>query len=193
MQTIHRSEIPDDHFYYRTSSLVYQEYLERFNDIDTMRVADQQFGWKKDVFGKYFGLVKFERIDTEPDIDFVRARGFRHGMMIWVPYRRTDIPPGWRKLWLPTHFTRTGYSILEGPDYYKKWNERARRARKKFLAQTEVRIELVSPEVFIEAFGKTKVKHPYRSDYIKYYRTMASIDQTQIRSYLAYIGDHPVA
>ena len=193
MQTIHRSEVPEDHFYYRTSSPVYQEYLERFNSIDTMQLADQQFGWKKNIFGKYFGLAKYERTDIEPSVDFLRERGFRHGMLIWVPCRRTEIPVGWRKLWIPTHFTRTGYCVLENSEYFKKWNERARRARKKYLAQTEVRIELVTPERFIDAFKKVRVKHPFKSDYIKYYSSMTAISTSLVRSYVAYIGDTPIS
>lgn len=192
---IPRSEIPEDCLYYRTSSPVYQEYLERYNSIYTMQVTSGQYGWKKDLFGKHAGLVKYDRIDTEPDTEFLRGHGLQHGMIIWVPYRRTEIPEGWRSLWLSTHFTRTGFTVLDrGDEYYKKWNERARRARKKFLAQPDsIRIELVTPAVFIEAFRRVKIKHPYKSDYIRYYDSMSSIDPSSIRSYVCYLDDRPIS
>lgn len=79
-------------------------------------------------------------------------------------------------------------------EYYKKWNERARRARKKYLAHIDtVRIELVSPVQFVEAFRRVKVKHPYKKDYIRYYDSMTSIDPGSIRNYVAYMGDRPIA
>jgi len=114
--------------------------------------------------------------------------GFRRGVVIWIPFRRTEIPAGWRRLTVGTHFTRTGFVRIENQEYHKKWNERARRARKKFLSfpESEVRIELVDRNTFIEAFKKIKVKHLFKSDYIRYYRTMADIGGDSIRSYVCY-------
>jgi len=81
-----------------------------------------------------------------------------------------------------THFTRTGFVQIENQQYYEKWNERARRARKRFFSyitgkNTEnIHIEQVDQEAFVQAFKQVRVKHLYKSDYIRYYRAMTQID-----------------
>ena len=152
-----------------------------------------RYGWIKRLFGKYFQLVKFERIDIEPTKELLAPHGFVRGVAIWIPFRRTDIPPGWKKLAVGTHFTRTGFTRLV-TEYYKKWNERSRRARKKFLAfGDELRIELVDEDTFAAAFKQTKVKHMFKTDYIKYYRAMMASGRDSIRSYVCYRGDEVLA
>jgi len=149
----------------------------------------------KRIFGKYAQLVKFERVDTEPTKEMLASHGFVRGIAIWIPFRRTDIPKGWRKLAIGTHFTRTGFTHIENHEYYKKWNERARRARKKFLSNDpeEIQIRLVDEKAFVEAFRKVKVKHLFKSDYIKYYEAMISSGKDSIRSYVCYQGDTPIS
>lgn len=87
-------------------------------------------------------------------------------------------------MWLRSHFTNTGFTILDSPDYRKKWNERARRSQKKFLA-SGARIEKVSDFEFMEAFRATPVTHSYKKDYIKYFRTMAAIAPNDVSAYVA--------
>ena len=196
MQTIDRSEFPENHPYYRTASPIYNAYLRDHCHIRTIPLEGGiRFGWMKRIFGKYAQLVKFERIDTEPTRELLKSHGFVRGFVIWIPFRRTEIPPGWRKLAVGTHFTRTGFVRITDSGYYKKWNERARRARKKFLSfdSSEVRIELVDQQSFIEAFKAVKVKHLFKSDYIRYYRAMSNIDANFVRSYVCYRGDTPIA
>jgi hypothetical protein len=196
MQTIERSDFPEDHTYYRTTSTVYNKYLQNHCHIHTISLEQgTRFGWMKRIFGKYMQLVKFERVDIEPTKELLQSNGFHRGFVIWIPFRRTDIPVGWRKLAVGTHFTRTGFVQIENQEYYKKWNERARRARKKFLSldSSEIRIELVDKEAFIDAFKKIKVKHLFKSDYIAYYRAMIGIDESTIRSYVCYRGNTPLS
>ncbi len=153
----------------------------------------------KRLFGKYMQLVKFERIDTEPTKELLAPYGFTRGFVIWVPFRRTAIPVGWRKLVVGTHFTRTGYIEIDGSEYYKKWNERARRARKKFLSlisgenHEDIHIDMVDEETFVQAFQQVKVKHLYKSDYVRYYRAMKSLGGDSVRSYVCYQGQTPIA
>ena len=52
-------------------------------------------------------------------------------MVTWIPYSRTDIPPGWRRLWLTDHFQETSINHLD-ENYRAKWNDRAKRALKKY-------------------------------------------------------------
>jgi hypothetical protein len=189
MPLINRSEFPADHTYYRTTSPVYNKYLRDYCHIRTIALEKgTRFGWIKNLFGKYLQLVKFERIDIEPTKELLKEHGFTRGFVIWIPFRRTEVPVGWRKLAIGTHFTRTGFTHIENNEYYKKWNERARRARKKFLSfsESEVRIELVDEETFVKAFKAVKVKHMFKSDYIKYYRAMMEAGSDTVRSYVAY-------
>lgn len=86
-------------------------------------------------------------------------------------------------MWIRSHFTQTGFTTLDSPDYRKKWNERSRRAQKKFSASGAEIFE-VSDFEFMEAFRSTPVRHLYKKDYIKYYRTMAAIAHGDIRSYV---------
>lgn len=196
MPIINRSEFPEDHTYYRTTSSVYNKYLRDHCHIRTIALENgTRYGWIKRLLGKYLQLVKFERIDIEPTKELLKVHGFTRGFVIWIPARRIDIPTGWRKLAIGTHFTRTGFTHIENHEYYKKWNERARRARKKFLSfpESEVRIELVNKETFIEAFQAVKVKHMFKSDYIRYYRAMMEAGPDSVRSYVAYKDNTPIA
>lgn len=110
--------------------------------------------------------------------------GFGPGFVIWIPARRDEVPKGWRNMWLRSHFTQSGFTVIDSPDYQKKWNERSRRARKKFLA-SGASIDVVSDFEFMDAFRNTPVKHLYKKDYIKYYRTMAAIAPNDVKSYVA--------
>lgn len=70
-------------------------------------------------------------MDAEPDIEALKTSGVKHAIVSWIPYSRTDIPTGWRRLYLTDHFQETGMVVLES-DYRKKWNERSKRAMKKY-------------------------------------------------------------
>lgn len=112
-------------------------------------------------------------------------------MVTWVPYSRTEAPKGWKRLYLTDHFRETGYVILD-QDYRKKWNERSRRAIKKFEKSGAV-IRAVDADTFAKAFRETKVKHWYKSDYIRYYKKMVAIDPSKVRQWLVYVDDVPAA
>ncbi|MDP2104104.1 MAG: GNAT family N-acetyltransferase [Candidatus Gracilibacteria bacterium] len=194
MSIIERYDYPADHPYYRTSSSVYNEYLRGHCSIRTFPLEDgTRFGWIKNIIGRHVQLAKFERIDTEPTRELLAPHGWTHGMVIWIPFQRRDIPPGWRKLAVATHFTRIGFVRIDDEKYSTKWNERAQRARKKFLAHADIRIESVDPDAFIKAFSAAKVRHLFKSDYVKYYQKLTSINAKSVRSYLCYHLDQPIA
>lgn len=85
---------------------------------------------------------------------------------------------------MQTHFVRANVTILQ-KEYWKKWNERAKRSRKKFL-NSWCDIQQVDNKNFIEAFKKTPVRHLFKKDYISYYSQMYDIEPSSIRSYLVY-------
>ena len=193
MKYISRADLPDDHYYHRTASSTYRKYLEDCWLTAITFPQTPQFWWVKNLLGKFVKIIKYERIDIEPDMDFLKStHGFEHDICIWVPWRRKEIPSGWRKLWVSSHFQENGFTILDNEDYTKKWNERAKRARKKFLASWAI-IREVDAETFSLAFKNTRVKHLYKNDYIKYYKHMAWIDPTSVRSLLCYVNGSVVA
>ena len=191
---------PKDFYYHRTASATYREYLHSCGlttfDIDHA----PQFAWKKKIFGNWFWVVKYERIDIEPDIEHIkRVTWLRHAFIAWIPYSLTDIPKPWRRLWMTDHFEETGYAQLvengntwtseSNPlSHLSSWNDRSKRAYKKYLASGAT-IKYVTPEEYTSAFQKTKVKHWYKWAYISYYNRMVKIDASKIRQWLAYAPD----
>lgn len=111
--------------------------------------------------------------------------------MTWIPYSiaKTEITSPWRKLWFTDHFEETGFAELkEGEAYNATWNDRAKRALKKF-EKSGAEVRLVTPEAFVEAFKATKVKHWHKSVYISYYKKMVSLDASKVRQWVAYSAD----
>jgi hypothetical protein len=184
MKELDFSEFPKDHLYYRTSSPNYKKYLEDYK-ADTIPVNGwRQFWWRKWP-NSWFQIIKFEKIDEEPNIQMLKEKYWvKHAWIIWIPVTRTDIPAGWRKLWLTSHYVTTWIVTLD-EEYWKKWNERSRRARKKYQ-QNGVEIKMVSPHEFVEGFKETPTKHAFKKDYIKYYTHITTINPKNIRSYVAY-------
>jgi hypothetical protein len=196
MRELPYTEFPEEHSYYRTSSPSYKQYLEEW-DVTTIPVEwGKSFGWKKKIFGSWFQIVKFEKIDTEPDIKMLREKyGIKHAWLLWVPKKRADIPAWWNKLtyFLNGHYyKKQSIVLLDGPEYWKKWNERAKRARKKYK-QMGVEIKLVDPFEFVEGFKATPTRHAFKKDYIKYYTHITKVNPKLIRSYVAYYDGKIVA
>ncbi len=197
MLHLEKNQYPKDFYYHRTASATYRKYLHTCK-LATFDIQNPpQYAWKKHIFGNSFGIIKYERIDVEPDIEYLKqVTGLHHAFVVWIPYSRENIGRPWRRLWLTDHFEETGYTELidnwqltidnlEKIPYLSSWNDRAKRARKKFLA-SECTIRDVTPDEFAEAFRTTKVKHWYKSAYISYYKRMVSIDATKIRQWIAY-------
>jgi hypothetical protein len=57
----------------------------------------------------------------------------------------------------------------------------------------DLEIREVTPEIFSKAFSDTKVRHIFKSDYIKYYESMYRSGPESIRSFVAYQKDQPLA
>ena len=192
MQRVERNTFPKDHTYYRTSSPVYRKYMES-PKIETFDIGNPpQFWWKKKLFGNWFQMIKYERIDIEPDIEWLKKKfQLKHAWIIWIPEKRTDIPLWWKRFLMQTHFIYASITTLQ-EKYREKWNQRGKRARKKFL-ESGINIELVDGETFTKSFKNTPVRHMFKSDYLTYYQQMSAIDKKSVRSYIAYYKDIPIA
>lgn len=175
-------DIPADFHYFRSKSNTYRSYLTK-GGLRTIDLHDQ-FGWLKDF--KLFQIAKFERTTAEPTRELLQAHGFKHGLLLWIPGHSSNPGKLWKNLWIPgSHFVSTGIANLY-PNYFKSWNERAQRARKKFLSNGTCRIESVDEEEFVRCFKLVSVKHSFKKEYINYYRSMYSHGPESIRSYVAY-------
>lgn len=207
MTQIPKEQYPKDFYYHRTSSPTYRAYLETCGLTTFDITHPPQYAWKKKIFGNWFWVIKNERIAYEPDIEELKkATGLKHAFVVWIPYGISLIPKSWKRLWFTDHFEETGYAELLYPEtetwknidtkqssreklptpvYLISWNDRSRRARKKFLASGAT-VKAVTSEEFSHSFRTTKVKHWYKSAYISYYNRMVSLDASKIRQWLAY-------
>ena len=109
-------------------------------------------------------------------------------MVTWIPYSRQDIPVGWRRLWLTDHFQETSVNELT-PDYRTKWNDRARRAMKKY-EKSGAEVRAVDADTFIAAFQASHVKtwnyKIIKNDYIRNYKRIRSFAPDKVRQWLIY-------
>jgi hypothetical protein len=212
MQSLEKKDYPKDFSYHRTASPTYRAYLETCG-LSTFDIGHPpQFAWKKKIFGNWFWVIKYERITYTPDIEYLKkTTGFKHAFVVWIPYGEVKIEKPWRRLWATDHFEETGYAELvqnekrkvksaeqesqisswanqqtsKTANYLLSWNERSKRARKKFLALWAI-VKEVSPDIFVEGFRTTRVKHWYKWAYISYYKRMVSLDASKVRQWLAY-------
>lgn len=185
-------DYPLDFYYHRTSSPTYRRYLEGCWP-ETFDIDPPKYAWKKSLFWGAFHVARYERSDEEPDIEWLKASGVKHAMVAWIPYSLQEKPIGWRRLYLTDHFQCTGFTRIDDvEDYTKKWNDRAKRARKKFN-NSWAEVRLVDRDTFITAFRNTKVKHWFKSDYISYYKKITAVDPSAIRQWIVYLNDEPVA
>jgi hypothetical protein len=109
-------------------------------------------------------------------------------MVAWIPYSRQDIPAGWRRLWLTDHFQETSCNILDA-DYRSQWNDRARRALKKF-EKSGAEVRSVDADTFISAFRASHVKawnyKMIKHDYIRNYLRIREFAPEKVRQWLVY-------
>ena len=183
------TDYPRDFYYHRTSAEIYRPYIESCGNIDAFDIGnDPQYAWKKWLFGDRVHVVKYERTDIEPDIEKLKQDWVKHAMVTWIPYSRQDIPAGWRRLWLTDHFQETSVNELT-PDYRTKWNDRARRAMKKY-DKSWAEVKAVDADTFIAAFQASHVKSwnykIIKNDYIRNYKRIRSFDPDKVRQWLVY-------
>lgn len=192
MQLITRQEIPKDHLYYRTSSQIYKKYLESSN-LKTIQIWENQFWWLKSILW-FFNVAKFERIDEEPNIEKLKENWFKRWFIIWIPYTRKDIPKWWKNLWINSYFTTTWFTLLTDENYFKKWKDRAKRARKKFLANPKLIIKELNTTDFQKIYSQSKISQPFKKSFMKYHKDTSNLDVNwEIRNFICFLWDLPIA
>lgn len=191
MRLIKKEELPKDHLYYRSSSNLYKKYLEKCW-LQIAILSEKSFWWIKNLW--LFQVAKFERIDQEPTTEILKKNWFKHGLIIWIPYSLTQIPKWWKKLYLNSHFTTTWFSEINDEFYYKKWKERAQRARKKFLNNKDLKIELLDNYTFQKIYLETKTSQPFKKAFINYHKSISKLDKkNEIKNMVCYLWEKPIA
>lgn len=192
MEICERKNLPQDHSYYRTTSPIYKKYLEKCG-LKIHKLESERFWWIKNIFW-LFQIAKFERLDEEPNILELKKNGFKHGLIIWIPYSRTEKPSWWKNFWLNSHLTTTWFTKIESEKYYEKWKSRAKRARKKFLENKELSIKIVDKETFQNIYKNIKISQPFKSDFVKYHISISKFDiENNIKNMVCYYNWKAIA
>lgn len=192
MKIIDRKDVPVEHRYYRSSSEIYKKYLQKCW-LSIIQINNEEFGWMKKILW-LFHVAKFERIDSEPDIELIKKNWFKHWIVIWIPYSKREIPAWWKKLYLNSYFTTTWFTQVNDEFYYKKWNERWQRARKKFLANPDLEIKLVDTDTFQKIYKDVKTSQPFKKSFMKYHRELSKFDEkNDVKNMVCYNKWIPVA
>lgn len=180
-------EIPNDFEYFRSNSDFERKYLISLN----LKIVPQgkYFGWFKNYFNLCY-IAKFDRIDEEPNLENLKRIGFGHGLVIWIPWRRKNIPKGWHYLPVSTHIRCSGFSVLDREYYWEKWSERGRRSRKKFLSNPKLVIKEVKDDLFYREFINSNLKRYLRKGLGKFYKEVNLIDSQKIKNWLCFNGDY---
>ena len=198
MIPLEKNEYPTDFHYHRTSSPTYRAYLEN-SGLATLDTISPYFFWKKKIFGNFFGIIKVERVPTLPDIEDLKIKTWlKHAFIVYIPYGDVKIPSPWRRLWFSDHFEETGYAKLAkkvdtdntsknktSPAYLASWNERSRRAYKKY-EKSGATLRAVTPDLFVSAFRAAKLRTPHKWAYISYYKKMVAMDSEKIHQWIVY-------
>jgi hypothetical protein len=150
-----------------------------------------------------FAGCVFEKCDFEPNSQTLVKYGFRHGLILWSPWKKsTPEGHGWWRLpsivsHLYHHSTRSAFSVLDGPEYWKKWSPGPRGHRntiRKMVTSGKIRIDTnASLEDFLAAYEKTILPHRWKRYFIARQKFLSSQNDGNIRIYLAFVENKALA
>jgi hypothetical protein len=204
MKTISRSDIPTDFTYYRTGSRVFYDYYRTYVQSIIVRIGEwYQFIKAGKLFGSFYSIIA-EKVDIEPTSDMMKKLGMLHGIIFWWPMRIIEKPRWWWRIprflvqyFELLHSTRSAFSILARPDYWEKWSPSARAHRRKtleYIRVWKVRIEQIYDiQTYIDIYRGIRVPDPHKSYLIRWCEKNFSTRKEDIRIYVAYIDDIPLA
>ncbi len=134
--------IPDD-YYDMFQSQLFSRILSRkgykmFGEAKQQAITQSIFG---------FSMITFPYTDIEPDILTIKKAGFKHGVVLWVPWKLRFAPDNWRKSFFSLRSKGNGFSLVT-ESYKLKWNETARRDLKKFESSI-IKIESCDKDYFL--------------------------------------------
>lgn len=154
------------------------------------KILSQANGWG--FFKRYlnlFCIAKFLCTDQEPQIKLLQSAGSGHGLVIWIPWRRADLPAGWRYLPFLSFAPGRGFTILENDHYAQKWTQRAQRALKKFDQVNDLSIYPVTKESFLDKLQNSDFRGNLKAIYSRYYRLLTQANPGPSRNWLCLRGN----
>lgn len=202
MKTLSRSLIPTDFAYYRTGSRLFYDYYRKYTGNIVERIGKWYGFWTGFQIFPGVWSISVEKNDTELTKTELQKSWISHGIIWWTPMRILDKPIGWWRApkWFTQkniHSSRSAFSILDRPDYWNKWAPPARAHRRKVLDLIDLgtlRIEQITDmDSYLDIYRKTRVLDPHKAYLTNWLTRNATITTEDIRIYIAYIDDRPLA
>ena len=104
--------------------------------------------------------------------------------------------PTWFTKW-DIHSSRSAFSILDTPEYWKKWSSSARGHRRHVLENKAIgKIRISENEDlsrFLELYTSTKIHDPNKAFVKRMTNKLFSGTESQFRIFIAYVDDVPLA
>lgn len=198
MKILDRSNLPEDYHYYRSHSEGYFHWVSKYFWSNYAIVKEKEgYAFIKHFLGWFFSIATFEKVDIIPTPELLEKYGMKRWLVYWAGWSqvRPSVP---RFLRVPypilrsyLHSTRSAFSILDTPEYWKKWSSNARGHRNKLLRMIdEWKIEIktnATLEEFLEVYESVKTPHPYKKYFIKRQRFLDKYSNANIRYYIAFV------
>lgn len=175
--------IPQDYYFFRSSSYLCKEVVLKH----WYKVLERgkEFGRWKNILPKIFCVANFDRVRFEPTVQMMKDAWFWHGFMLWSPVHTMDKPKWWKKFWYPS-FCDTGFVELNDAEYFKRWKDRAKRARIKFLNNPDLKIRMAVPEDFQKAFCSVKFDYPFKREVFRSHEKYSKTHPEALRNFLCF-------
>ncbi|MDD2745243.1 MAG: GNAT family N-acetyltransferase [Candidatus Gracilibacteria bacterium] len=164
---------------------------------------DGWFGHVHHFFGGAFSMAYLEKCDIEPTYELFKKYGMKRGFAFWSGWRKTEPKSdGWWKYKYffsrqYHHSTRSAFSVLDTPEYWKKWTSGPRGHRHKILRQVaEGIIEInmnASLEDFITAHRATRNSTKIGPLFITRQKFLCQHHPDSVRIFLASVEGKPLA
>lgn len=186
-------DFPIDHGYFRSATQAFLKTLKVNDRASTYLMKNGvNFWWRDEMFWPFPRYI-FERTEEEPDIKWLKEKyGWFHWLVIWIPVRRKVMPSGWKKSSYSPHFSEMGLTYLQ-ENYWKKWDYKVKGSRRHKFFDIWWRIELVSNDQYFKYFCEFPDPYPYKDFSINQYKAVARYGWDNLRNYVAFLWDIPVA
>jgi hypothetical protein len=193
VKILSQTDFPSDHSYFRSGTQAFLKTLKVNDRANTYLMKNGvNFGWRDDMYWPFPRYI-FERTEEEPDIKWLKEKyGWFHGLVIWIPVRRKEIPSWWKSSSYSPHFSEMGLTYLR-EDYWKSWDYKVRWSRRHKFFELWGEVRLVSNDEYFRYFCEFPDPYPFKEFSINQYRGIATYWWENLRNYVAFLHWVPVA
>ncbi len=224
MKKLLRSEIPEWYHYYRSHSKAFFDYI-LYSEWGNVRKVEEngEYAYIHHYFWWFISIWFFEKCDIRPTKELLLQYGMKRGIVFWSGWKMISPTLAWeskdifQKWWIRLgyffshlyhHSTRSAFSMLDTPEYYKKWSSKARWHRNKIQKECETwKISIdtnTNLEDFLAVYKKTKIHHKWKAYNIWRQKYLSKNHSANIRIYTAsvdgvilawaiFLDDHPTS